>query len=64
MGIFRFKVGSAEPHLPRNENESCWHIGEHPNIVRLHEVYLEQPPFYLEEEYIEEKDLRTWCETQ
>jgi len=22
-------------------------VGEHPNIVRLHEVYLSDPPFYL-----------------
>jgi WD40 repeat protein/class 3 adenylate cyclase/tRNA A-37 threonylcarbamoyl transferase component Bud32 len=40
------------------------HVGDHPNIVRLHEVYLEVPPFYLEEEYVEGKDLKTWCEAQ
>ena len=39
-------------------------VGEHPNIVRLHEVYLEQPPYYLEEDYVPGKDLRTWCEGQ
>jgi WD40 repeat protein/serine/threonine protein kinase/class 3 adenylate cyclase len=39
-------------------------VGEHRNLVRLHEVYLEEPPFYLEEEYVEGKDLRTWCEAQ
>jgi WD40 repeat protein/serine/threonine protein kinase/class 3 adenylate cyclase len=37
-------------------------VGEHPNIVRLHEVYLDEPPFYLEEEFVEGKDLKTWCE--
>jgi WD40 repeat protein/serine/threonine protein kinase/class 3 adenylate cyclase len=38
--------------------------GEHPNIVRLYEVYLDKPPFYLEEEFVEGKDLKTWCEAQ
>ena len=37
-------------------------IGEHPNIVRLYDVYFDQPPFYLVEEYVPGKDLRTWCE--
>ncbi len=40
------------------------HVGEHPNIVRLYEVYFDQPPYFLEEEYVEGKDLRTWCEAQ
>ncbi len=40
------------------------HAGEHPNIVRLHEVYLDEAPFYLEEEFVEGKDLKTWCEAQ
>jgi len=38
------------------------HIGDHPNIVRLHEVYLDEPPFFLEAEYVDGKDLKTWCE--
>jgi WD40 repeat protein/serine/threonine protein kinase/class 3 adenylate cyclase len=38
--------------------------GEHPHIVRLYEVYFDQPPFYLEEEYIAGRDLRRWSETQ
>ena len=37
-------------------------IGEHPNIVRLHDIYFDQPPFYLEEEYVAGHDLRGWCE--
>jgi len=37
-------------------------IGEHPNIVRPHDVYLDQPPFYVEMDYVEGKDLRTWSE--
>jgi len=39
-------------------------IGEHAGIVRLHNVYLEQPPFYLEEEYVGGRDLKGWCEAQ
>jgi len=40
------------------------HVGEHPNIVRLHNVYLDEPPFYLEEDYVDGKDLATWCKQQ
>lgn len=36
-------------------------VGEHPNIVRLYEVYFDHAPFYLEEEYVAGKDLRNWC---
>jgi WD40 repeat protein/class 3 adenylate cyclase len=39
-------------------------IGEHPNIVRLYDIYFDQPPFYLEEEYVSGKDLKSWCEAQ
>jgi WD40 repeat protein/tRNA A-37 threonylcarbamoyl transferase component Bud32 len=39
-------------------------IGDHPNIVRLLDVYFEEPPFYVEEEYVAGQDLRTWCEGQ
>jgi serine/threonine protein kinase/WD40 repeat protein len=39
-------------------------IGEHPNIVRLYDFFFDQPPFYLEEEYVAGRDLRSWCETQ
>lgn len=39
-------------------------VGEHPHIVRLLEVNLENAPFYLEEEYVTGRDLRTWCENQ
>ncbi|MHC1765221.1 MAG: protein kinase [Verrucomicrobiia bacterium] len=38
--------------------------GEHPHIVRLYEVYFDQPPFYLEEEYVAGQDLRNWCERE
>jgi serine/threonine-protein kinase len=37
-------------------------VGDHPNIVRLHDVCLEQPPFYVEMDYVEGHDLRTWSE--
>jgi len=40
------------------------HVGEHPNVVRLYDVYLEEPPYYLEEEFVEGKDLATWCGSQ
>lgn len=35
-------------------------IGEHPSIVRLHEVFLESPPFYLGMEHVRGRDLRAW----
>jgi len=35
--------------------------GDHPHLVRLLGVSLEQPPYYLEEEYVAGRDLRTWC---
>lgn len=37
-------------------------VGEHPNIARLNDIYLDQPPFYIEMDYVEGSDLRTWCE--
>jgi serine/threonine-protein kinase len=39
-------------------------VGNHRNIVRLHDVCLEEPPFYVEMDYVEGKDLRSWCEGQ
>jgi WD40 repeat protein/class 3 adenylate cyclase/tRNA A-37 threonylcarbamoyl transferase component Bud32 len=36
-------------------------VGEHPNIVRLQDVYLDQPPFYVEMDYVEGADLRSWA---
>ena len=35
--------------------------GDHPHLVRLLGVSLDRPPFYLEEEYVAGRDLRTWC---
>ena len=39
-------------------------IGEHPNIVALREVYFEEPPFYVEVDYVAGQDLRKWCDAQ
>lgn len=39
-------------------------IGDHPNIVRLIDVHLGEAPFYVEMEYIEGQNLKTWCEQQ
>ena len=39
-------------------------IGDHPNIVALREVYFEQPPYYVEEEYVAGQDLASWCAAQ
>jgi len=35
--------------------------GDHPHLVRLLGVNLDRPPYYLEEEYVAGRDLRTWC---
>jgi eukaryotic-like serine/threonine-protein kinase len=39
-------------------------IGDHPNIVSLREVYFDEPPFYVEMDYVEGQDLKSWCEMQ
>lgn len=39
-------------------------IGEHPNIVRLLDVFFDEPPFYIVSEYVAGKDLKSWCESQ
>ncbi len=39
-------------------------IGDHPHIVRLLEVYFEEPPFYVVMDHVEGEDLKTWCEQQ
>jgi class 3 adenylate cyclase len=38
-------------------------IGDHPNIVSLREVYFDQPPYYVEEDYMPGQELRSWCES-
>jgi class 3 adenylate cyclase/tRNA A-37 threonylcarbamoyl transferase component Bud32 len=37
-------------------------VGEHPNVVRLLEIVLEEPPYYLEMEYVGGRDLKTWSQ--
>jgi WD40 repeat protein/serine/threonine protein kinase len=39
-------------------------IGDHPNIVALREVYFEQPPFYVEEDFVAGDDLASWCQAR
>lgn len=39
-------------------------IGEHPNIVRLYDVYFDTPPYYIAMEYVEGKNLTDWCMEQ
>ncbi len=39
-------------------------IGDHPHIVSLREVNFDEPPFYVEMDYVAGQDLRSWCETQ
>ena len=39
-------------------------IGDHPNIVQIHDVYFEEPPYYIEMEYIPGGNLVDWCQQQ
>ena len=39
-------------------------VGDHPNIVRLLEVYFDEPPFYVVMDHVEGQDLKAWCEEQ
>jgi formylglycine-generating enzyme required for sulfatase activity/tRNA A-37 threonylcarbamoyl transferase component Bud32 len=39
-------------------------VGGHPNIVRLLDVHFDEPPFYVEMDYVEGRDLKSWCELQ
>jgi len=39
-------------------------VGDHPNIVRLLEVYFDEPPFYVVMDHVEGQDLKAWCEQQ
>ncbi len=35
-------------------------VGDNPNIVRLYEVYFEEPPYFISMEYVPGKDLGAW----
>ena len=37
-------------------------LGEHPHIVGVQDVYLEEAPYYLTMEYVAGRDLKTWSE--
>ncbi|NUN97482.1 MAG: protein kinase [Candidatus Omnitrophica bacterium] len=37
-------------------------LGPHPNIVRIHDVFFERPPFYISMEDVGGLDLAKWCE--
>lgn len=39
-------------------------LGEHPRIVRLHDVFFDAPPYYVVTDYVEGRDLRSWAEMQ
>jgi serine/threonine protein kinase/class 3 adenylate cyclase/dienelactone hydrolase len=39
-------------------------VGEHPNIVSLREVFFDEPPYYIEMDYVAGKDLKAWCADQ
>ncbi|MEW6155868.1 MAG: protein kinase [Verrucomicrobiota bacterium] len=39
-------------------------IGQHPHIVHLQDLFLEEPPFYLMMEYVEGRDLHAWAARQ
>ncbi|MSU22245.1 MAG: hypothetical protein EXS32_00280 [Opitutus sp.] len=39
-------------------------VGGHPNIVRLLDVHFDEPPFYVEMDYVEGQSLKVWCEQQ
>ena len=35
--------------------------GNHPGIVTVHDLYLDEPPYYLVMDYIPGRDLKAWC---
>jgi WD40 repeat protein/class 3 adenylate cyclase/tRNA A-37 threonylcarbamoyl transferase component Bud32 len=39
------------------------HAGQHPNIVGVHDVYLNEPPFYVAMDYVEGNALPAWIES-
>jgi len=39
-------------------------VGDHPNIVRLLDVYFNEPPFYVVMDHVEGQDLASWCAAQ
>ncbi len=39
-------------------------VGGHPNIVRLLDVHFDAPPYYVEMDYVDGQDLKSWCAQQ
>lgn len=39
-------------------------VGQHPNLIQLHEVSLDEPPYYLMMERCDAKELGIWCNEQ
>lgn len=37
-------------------------IGDHRHMIRLLDVFFDQPPYFIAEEYVAGRDLKTWCE--
>jgi serine/threonine protein kinase/class 3 adenylate cyclase len=37
-------------------------FGAHPHIVSVRDVFFDEPPYYIEMDYSDGKDLRAWCE--
>jgi WD40 repeat protein/serine/threonine protein kinase/Leucine-rich repeat (LRR) protein/class 3 adenylate cyclase len=35
-------------------------VGDHPNIVQLHEIYFDEPPYFISMEYVPGGDLGAW----
>lgn len=38
--------------------------GNHPGIVTVHDLYLDEPPYYLVMDYVPGRDLKSWCARQ
>jgi serine/threonine-protein kinase len=66
--VFKFCVGDDRVRALKREMTlfRLWRarVGDHPHLVQLLGVNLDRPPFYLEEEYVAGRDLRTWCAAQ
>ncbi|MGE3308485.1 MAG: WD40 repeat domain-containing serine/threonine protein kinase [Limisphaerales bacterium] len=39
-------------------------IGQNPHFIRLHEVSLDEPPWYLMMDYVDAQSLDAWCESR
>jgi serine/threonine protein kinase/WD40 repeat protein len=39
-------------------------VGRNPHFITLHEVSLDEPPWYLMMDYVEARDLENWCAAQ